>query len=181
VSLKEDASRDAGDTGNLNLYVINLVGMPANYAASIGVDINELAGADILDLMLKIRSIDQPFDWVTGIATLIRERSIASKADNAERLLDLATTTIHKSYADPELTMDKLCEQLGISPSYLGQLFKKKLDSSFVKYLTGVRMEKARQLLASTGDRIVEDSVCGVVSDHPCIPGCLLRYPGRSG
>jgi len=156
ATLKEDASRDAGDTGNLNLYVINLVGMLANYAASIGVDINELSGTDILDLMLRIRSIDQLFDWVSGIAALIRERSVASKANNAQRLLDLATTTIHKSYADPELTMDGLCDQLGISPSYLGQLFRRNLDSSFVKFLTGVRMEKAKQLLTSTGDRIVE-------------------------
>jgi two-component system, response regulator YesN len=161
-TLKEDAYRDAGDTGNLNLYVINLVGMLANYAASIGVDINELAGADILDHMLKIRSIDQLFDWVSGISALIRERSVASKANNASRLLDLATTTIHRNHADPELTMDKLCDQLGISPSYLGQLFKKNLDSSFVKYLTGVRMEKARKLLASTGDRIIEVALqCG--------------------
>ena len=179
-SLKNDASRDAGDAGNLNLYVINLVGMLANHAASIGVDINELAGMDILDLMLRIRSIDQLFDWVAGIATRIRERSVSSKANNASRLLDLATTTIHKSYADPELTMDKLCDQLGISASYLGQLFKKNLDSSFVKYLTGVRMEKARQLLASTGDRIVEVALqCGY-NDVYYFSHSFKKYTGNS-
>ena len=179
-SLKEAASRDAADTGNLNLYVINLVGMLANYAASIGVDINELAGADILDLMLRIRSIGQLFDWVTGISAKIRERSVASKANNAKRLLDLAIAYIEKNFADPELTMDKLCDQLGISASYLGQLFKKNLDSSFVKYLTNVRMEKARQQLVSTGDRIVEVALqCGY-NDVYYFSHSFKKYTGNS-
>ena len=160
--LKDAALRDAPHAGNLNLYVINLVGVLSNYAASIGIDINELGGGDVISQMVKIRSLEQLFTWVSGLALKIREGGKVSKANNAQKLLDLAVANICKNYADPDLTMDTVCDSLGISASYMGQLFKKNKESTFVKFLTGVRMEKAMEQLVSTGDRIVEVAVrCG--------------------
>ncbi len=161
-SLKKEASQDAENAGNLNLYVLNLVGLLANFAVSIGVDINALAGGDIIETMVKIRSLDQLFAWIAVLAKKIREHTRISRANNAERLLDQAVNYIYRNYADPELTMDTVCDTLGISASYLSQLFKKYKESSFVKFLTSVRMEEAMKLLVSTGDRIVEVSnLCG--------------------
>lgn len=161
-SLKESAARDAADTGNLNLYVISLVGVLSNYAASIGIDINELGDGDLIGQMSKIRSLGQLFSWVSSLAKRIRVQGLMVKANNAQRMLDMATKVIQKNYADSNLTMDTICDNLGISASYLGQLFKKNKESTFVKYLTGVRMEKATEMLVSTGDRIVEIALqCG--------------------
>lgn len=161
-TLKADAALDATDARNLNLYIINLVSLLANYAATSGMDINELAEVDIIDLMSRIRNLDQLFSWVANIAGRIRERSIASKASNAQRMLEQAVNLIRKSYTDPDLTMDFICDRLGISASYLGQLFKKYRDITFVKFLTGVRIDKAKDLLSTTGDRVVEVALqCG--------------------
>lgn len=161
-TLKADATRDATDARNLNLYIINLVSLLANYAAASGMDINELAEVDIIDLMGRIRNLDQLFSWVASIAGRIRERSIESKASNAQRMLEQAVNLIRKSYADPDLTLDFICDRLGISASYLGQLFKKYRDITFVKFLTGVRIDKAKDLLSTTGDRVVEVALqCG--------------------
>ncbi len=161
-ALRVTAARDAANAGNLNLYVLNLLGLLSNYAASIGVDINELAGGDIIELISKIRNLDQLFTRVASLALKIRERSIAFKMNNAERLLDQAVSHIYNNFSDPDLTMETVCDTLGISASYLGQLFKKNKESTFVKFLTGVRMEKAMELLSSTGDRIAEVAIaCG--------------------
>ena len=56
-----NAASDAANSGNLNLYVLNIVALLANYAVSIGIDINELAGGDVIELMGKLRDVDRLF------------------------------------------------------------------------------------------------------------------------
>jgi len=162
ASLRANAAADAANSGNLNLYVLNIVTLLANYAVSIGIDINELAGGDVIELMGKLRDIDQLFTWLTGLVKKIRERTLAQRSNNAQRMLEQAINYIYANYQNPELTMETVCDSLGISASYLGQLFKKHKESTFVKFLTGVRMEKAMERLVSSGARIVEISaLCG--------------------
>lgn len=155
-TLKMEVLHDAGTAGNLNLYVLNLIGLIANYAASVGMDINELAGGDILELVGKIRNIQQLFSWVTVLVKKIREGTSTARANNAQRLFDQAINEIYRQYENPDLTMETICETLGISPSYLSQLFKKYKETTFVKFVTAIRMEKAKEFLVSTGDRIFE-------------------------
>ncbi|MBU0935882.1 MAG: response regulator [Spirochaetes bacterium] len=160
--LRQNASAAATDGGNFDLYILNLASLLANYAAAGDVDLDALLGDNLLTLLQKLRGVDQLFDWVYSLVLRIRSQGMASKASNSHKLLAAAKTAIRTRYADPDLTMEDLCDQLAISPSYLGQLFKKYEDSSFVRFLTAVRMEKAKELLATTGDRIVELAVqCG--------------------
>ncbi|MBN2874616.1 MAG: response regulator [Spirochaetales bacterium] len=179
-ALKLEASRDFGHAANLNLYVVNLVSLLANHAASLGIDINELAETDVIELMGRIRNLEQLFAWVQSIAGSIRKRSLASKLSNSKRMLELAVNAIKREYADPDLTMDLVCDKLGISASYLGQLFKKYKESTFVKFLTGVRMEKAKELLTTTGDRIVEIALSCGYRDVYYFSHSFKKYTGVS-
>ena len=52
--------------------------------------------------------------------------------------------------------MERVCDELGISVSYMSLLFKKEKETTFVKYLTSVRMEKAKEILKLTGDKIID-------------------------
>ena len=45
---------------------------------------------------------------------------------------------------------------MGISVSYLSLLFKKEKQSTFVKYLTSVRLEKAKEYLSLTNEKIID-------------------------
>jgi len=56
---------------------------------------------------------------------------------------------VARHYGD-ELSMQKVAEALSISPSYLSKLAKRYLDCSFVDYVTGYRLERAKELLAAT-------------------------------
>lgn len=136
--------------------ILALVNMVAMHAASLGLDIRELSGTSILEHMTTIQTLDQLFSWVVSMAGKLREKSMAVRATNAERMLEAATAYIREHYTDPDLTMETLCDELGISPSYLGQLYRKCRDTTFVRHLTTVRMDRARELLVKTGDRIVE-------------------------
>jgi two-component system, response regulator YesN len=160
--LKADALREARKAGSLNLYAVSLAGLLANYAASLGLDIDELCGGNLLESLSRMRGLEQLFAWLSSISASIRQKGAAAKLGNSQRVLERAGALIHKRYADSELTLDGLCDELAISPSYLSQLFRKYRDSSFVKVLTGVRMERAMALLTTTGDRIVDIATqCG--------------------
>jgi two-component system response regulator YesN len=56
-----------------------------------------------------------------------------------------------KSYIDQHymhpISMGEIAERLGVTPNYLSALFHKKTGTTFVKYLTRIRMLKAKELL----------------------------------
>lgn len=161
-AIRDEAAKGTSGAGGLSLYAINLVAILANYASSIAVDINEVAGGDVIELMGKIRGNDQLFAWLSALVRRLRERTLAARANNAKRMLELAENFVRERFADPELTMESVCDSLGISASYLSQLFRKHRETSFVKFLTEVRMERAMERLVSSGDRIVEIAAeCG--------------------
>ena len=81
---------------------------------------------------------------------------------NSQRLLDSAVSYIDTNYQNSEITMDSICDYLGISISYLSLLFKKHKNTTFVKCLTKVRMEYAKEHLKLTEHRIIEiAALCG--------------------
>lgn len=162
AELKKDAVQTASQYTNMSLYVLSLISHLSSYAASVGINLNEIAGADILELIEKTRNLDQLFMWVEKFVKQIREHTITSRVNNAQKILDQAINYLMESYCNQNLTMDTVCSELGISESYLSQLFKKYKEITFVKFLTSLRMKKAIELLTSTGNRIVEiATMCG--------------------
>lgn len=63
-----------------------------------------------------------------------------------EDVVDKAIRIMGESYAE-NISMVSISEKLGISPNYLSALFHKKMGVGFVKYLTQIRMTKAKELL----------------------------------
>lgn len=69
-----------------------------------------------------------------------------SEAQNAA--IDKVLRYIHENYAH-DLGLEELSELVGMTPAYLSGLFKENTGISYVKYLTGVRMNIAKKLLAA--------------------------------
>ena len=59
------------------------------------------------------------------------------------------TEYIRKEYMH-DISLDSAGEALGMSPSYIGLVFRKVGKTSFLKYLTDIRMEEAKRLLRTT-------------------------------
>ncbi|MEK3915699.1 AraC family transcriptional regulator [Paenibacillus sp. FSL H7-0331] len=53
-----------------------------------------------------------------------------------------------------DITLDKLADLAGLNPSYYSTLFKQKMDKSPIEYLTGLRMNRAKELLLLSQDKI---------------------------
>ncbi len=56
-------------------------------------------------------------------------------------------------YSDEEITLDNICEMLGVSNSYFSTVFKKETGNSFIGYLTEYRMERASRMLIETNEK----------------------------
>ncbi len=161
-NLKSNALKDKSAITNYKIYVINFINIVIKFADSIEVDLHEITGDDIFERMAQFRNLEQLFEWVMDIFLKLRKLNLSTKMTNSQRLIDSAVTYIDANYQNTEITMDSICDYLGISISYLSLLFKKHNNTTFVKYLTKVRMEKAKEHLKLTEYRIIEiASECG--------------------
>lgn len=71
-------------------------------------------------------------------------------------LLDKAKAYIRQNYGDNGLSIQKVADYLHISSSYLSMIFKKEAGETFLKYLVGIRLDAAKDLLSNTDMKTVE-------------------------
>jgi two-component system response regulator YesN len=57
---------------------------------------------------------------------------------------------IDRNYANKKLSVDEICRDLFISPSYFSRLLKQHWGKTFIDALTEYRVEKAKQLLSDS-------------------------------
>jgi two-component system, response regulator YesN len=86
---------------------------------------------------------------------------------------------IDEHYTTSSLSLDKVADKLGYSVSYISAILKKN-DTSFTKYLTQVRMEKAKSLLANPANKVVTVANEVGYDDPYYFSHCFKKYTGVS-
>ncbi|HHY82988.1 MAG TPA: helix-turn-helix domain-containing protein [Clostridiales bacterium] len=80
----------------------------------------------------------------------IAERLLQAEEDNqlagSSKIIEFINSYII-NHLDEELSLNKFAELLNYHPSYLSRVFKQEMGISFSDYLTGIRVEKAKELL----------------------------------
>ena len=87
---------------------------------------------------------------------IVRQR----RHSDATRPIRMAKQYVQQHYSQP-ITLEDVCEVVGFSSSYFSALFKKETGEGFAKYLTRVRMERAKELLQQTSLPVSE--ICAQV------------------
>lgn len=78
----------------------------------------------------------------------LRESMRESMRDNKEEYtVHMVQEYITAHYAEEDLTVDRLCRDIGKSVSYTSRLFKEKTGQSILYYINMVRTEEAKRLL----------------------------------
>ncbi len=115
-------------------------------------DYRKILTRTTLDDMLK-----ELYQFVAKICDFL-EKNINANQSVAER----AKAYIEAHYADSSLTLDQVAGEMGISPNYFSALFKQSTGSSFINYLTNVRISYAKELLKSGNYKTYEVAMrCG--------------------
>ena len=68
-------------------------------------------------------------------------------------IIEKARDYIGQNYMSENISLNLVASSVNISPSYFSSLFSQEVGSTFVEYLTGVRMEKAKELLMCSDKR----------------------------
>ncbi|HIW31846.1 MAG TPA: response regulator [Candidatus Paenibacillus intestinavium] len=68
----------------------------------------------------------------------------------------LAKKIVEQSYSMPNLTLQEIADQVRVSPTYLSKLLKKEVGSSFIDYLTEVRINQAVLLMNDPSFKVYE-------------------------
>lgn len=103
-----------------------------------------------------------------------RNRKLSTKD-----LYDSAVSYIEQNYAKP-LNVQSVCNEIGISPTYLSRLFRKYGDTTFNTYLITQRMEAAIALLADKPDMLLRDvAACVGYEDSSYFAKVFYQYTGK--
>lgn len=120
---------------------------------------NDIAIEDISEDMdkLYISLIDlEPEElrrWLINTSLSIRERIISVRNQSTRSFVSGAQEYVRMNYGDADLSLDRICEELGVSNSYFSTVFKRETGKSFIAYLTDYRMDQASRQLIETNEK----------------------------
>ena len=111
---------------------------------------------------------------------LLEEGKLRDRKLSARALYDYAIQYISENYAQM-LSTRSVCEELGISQTYLSRLFRKYSDTTFNAYLTQCRIEAAKRLLLEKPDFLLRDiAACVGYEDSSYFTQVFHKYTGKT-
>ncbi len=123
--------------------------------------------ADFLEELQIPRTEIAPPDTVPGALQRAEDAAayVADIVNGAMELRDQAADNryrdivrqvkqyIEENYADEELSLNLLAAHVNFSPNHLSMVFSQQTGKTLIRYLTDVRMNRAKELLRCTGKR----------------------------
>lgn len=105
------------------------------------------------------------------------------------RMIDEAKRYIHEHYTDENISLIDTAAHVNLSPSHFSVVFGRETGKSFIRYLTDLRMNKAKELLRCTDLRCSDISIAIGYKDphyfsylfkklHSCTP---VQYRASAG
>lgn len=82
------------------------------------------------------------------------EQKVQKDAGSVHREVETVKRYIYGHYGE-ELSIERLAEQVYMAPSYLSTIFKKETGQNLSKFIKACRMEKAKEMLEGTHEKIV--------------------------
>ncbi len=99
------------------------------------------------------------------------------KSHNNLKQIKLAKKYIEENYMK-NITLEDLGAYIGFNPSYFSSLFKKETGTSFIEYLSKIRIEKAKDLLKDSDLRIQDVCLMVGYNDVKYFTKSFIKYTG---
>ena len=120
------------------------------YVESIGVskeEFMEQVGNHDQDMNMEASEVPEYFLDMLQTAINIRENE---SSNQNRKILRKALEYIDKNYDKESMSLNQAAAKLYVSANYLSTVFSQNMKKTFVEYVTGKRMEKAKKLLKNT-------------------------------
>lgn len=96
-----------------------------------------------------LESAQDMIEWLKkNLRSLLESANYLPSIKNA----DMIYSALHyiNAHYNERITLQQISDYVHFSPPYFSKIFKKELNSTFTQYLTKVRIEKSKELLADT-------------------------------
>ena len=109
-------------------------------------------------LLYKISDIElvENIEFVAAVKDVLKEYFIAAD-DTCGKILKY----VDENYTSFDLSLSQIAEFANVSKSQMSKIFRAETGVGYIEYVTNLRMEKAKELLACT-DMSVKDIFCSV-------------------
>lgn len=137
-----------------HVEIMELISALYRFAVNHEIDLEAFPG-DMKTLYARILDMGAEAlqKWLTDISLSFHEQLRNARNQSTKSFVSAAKEYVHNNYTDESLSLDRVCQDLGVSNSYFSTLFKKKTGKSFIGYLTDYRMDQASRLMIETNDK----------------------------
>ena len=94
-------------------------------------------------------------ELATKICLKFIELRDSGSSCNHKKLVRKACEYIKTNYNDPNISLNTVAAHVSLSPAHFSTIFAQEMSETFIDHLTAVRMEKVKELLVSTDEKIV--------------------------
>lgn len=137
-----------------HIDIMELVSALYKFALNNGIAMEELGG-DMRKLYTRLLDLEPELlrNWLINISRYFSENIVSERSRSRKSFVLKVKEYVYNNYSDEELSLDKICEVLGMSNSYFSTIFKKETGHTFTTYLTDYRMNEASRLLMETNEK----------------------------
>ena len=135
---------------------------------------------DLLKKLCTLKTDDEIFDFLKEVARAIRGMNEGVISDGVDASLRKVAAYMEAHYCDPDINFEALAREVNFSVSYISALLKRKTGASFVKMLTDLRIEKAKELLMNPALKIIDIAERLGYNDSYYFSHCFKKRVGMS-
>lgn len=157
-SLFKELMDTPASINDCQIYLLSILTAILKMAKDLNVDTGSvfMLKDNLFVELYKLRDLDEAKKWILGICIKVRGCVSKERQDSCRQIAEKAAQYVKDNYSDCEITIERVCKHLHISPAYFSTIFKREMKTTFLNYLINVRMEAARELLRTTNLKTLE-------------------------
>lgn len=135
-----------------NYLTLHLWFVTVSYVESLGCtkeELLQLMGEEGLTAERQY-NVEELRDYFCGLIEKALELRDRESNNQSERILKKALSYIEENYSQETLSLNLVAGEVNVSANYFSAIFSRAMQVTFVEYVTGKRMEKAKKLLRQT-------------------------------
>jgi two-component system, response regulator YesN len=164
---------------NYRVYMLEIFLNILRTARDMNADVDVLGdNSSTLEYLMREPAVDKAEAILSDLANRLLESIQSNRASTTANLARQALDYIVQHFNEPEISVEHICRELHVSPSYFSALYKQEIKETFHQTLTRLRMDRAMMLLTSTDQKTLEVATSVGIPDPSYFSYAFKRYFG---
>jgi len=139
-------------------FTMDFIGILISELYNNGIDMEEFNGSfKMYKEIGTFHSLADLEDWLQEVVLPIADRVEMRSNHKFKKTIDFITNYVHEHYQE-DISLDLIANKVFLTRNYLSLIFKKATGENYNRYVTRVRMEKAKDLIRRGNYKLYEVS-----------------------